>query len=296
MRPASKRSVVGHLMEAHSLSRRRSCRLVNFSRSTFYYVSRRSGNEKIRDRLKELSEAHRRFGYLRLHYLLRKEGLVINKKRTYRIYREEKLQIRKRKGKKRNRHQRIPLKPATSMNQRWSLDFMSDSLHTSRRFRTLNIVDDFNRGCLGILVDTGISGIRMSRFLDDLGERYGFPEEIVLDNGPECTSKAMFLWSKKTGVKLSFIQPGKPTQNAIVESFNGKFRDECLNEHWFLSLEEARTIIEKWRIYYNEERPHSALEYKTPNEFAKAFVNLRVATLPSGKRKQNHQSLLLTGS
>ena len=282
VRPASKRSVVGHLMEAHRLSRRRSCRLVSFSRSTSYYVSRRCGDRKLRNRLKELAETHRRFGYLRLHYLLRKEGLVLNLKRTYRIYREEKLQIRRRKGKKRNRNHRVPLKPATRANQRWSLDFMSDSLSTSRRFRTLNIVDDFSRECLGILVDSGISGMRMSRFLDDLIERYGFPEEIVLDNGPECTSKAMFFWSERTGVKLSFIQPGKPTQNAIVESFNGKFREECLNEHWFLSIQEARTIIEKWRIYYNEKRPHSALGYKTPNELAKSFVNLRFATLHSG--------------
>lgn len=139
-------------------------------------------------------------------------------------------------GRKRLRGERVPLKPVEHVNQRWSLDFVSDRLCTSRRFRKLNIGDDFSRENRGILADFSISGERMARFLDILGECYGFPEEIVLDNGPECTSKAMFLWSERTGVKLRFIDPGKPMQNGFIESFNGKFRDECVNENWFTSF------------------------------------------------------------
>lgn len=174
---------------------------------------------------------------------------------------------------------------------------MSDSLCTDRRFRTLNVGDDFSRWNCGILVDFSISGERTSRFLDTLGDLFGYPEEIVLDNGPECTSKAMFLWSERTGVKLWFIQPGKPIQNGFIESFNGKFRDECLNEHWFTSLEEARKIIKEWRVNYNERRPHSSLGYKTPKEFAEtggtgATDSINPPLQPHPKHREN--SLLLT--
>jgi len=270
------------MMEAHRLSRSRCCSLAGLSRSTAYYVSTRPDDRLLRDRLRELARSHRRFGYLRLHHLLRREGLVANPKRTWRLYREERLQVYKRKGRKRFKGERVPLKPADGLKQRWSLDFMSDSLCTGRRFRTLNVGDDFSRENRGILVDFSISGERMARFLDELAGVDGYPEELVMDNGPECTSKAMFLWSERTGVKLVFIQPGKPMQNGFIESFNGKFRDECLNEHWFTSLKEASTIIEKWRRHYNEERPHSALGYQTPKEFAASDISLRSATLPSG--------------
>ena len=286
VRPSAKRSVVGHMMEAQRLSRYRCCNLAGLPRSTAYYVSIRPDDQRVRDRLKELAQSHRRYGYLRIHYLLRKEGLAVNAKRTYRLYREERLQIYHRKGRKRLRGERIPLQPADRPNHRWSLDFMSDSLCTGRRFRTLNIGDDFGRENRGILVDFSISGERMARFLD----------ELVMDNGPECTSKAMFLWSQRTGVKLVFIQPGKPMQNGFIESFNGKFRDECLNEHWFTSLEEARKIIGEWRTHYNEERPHSALGYQTPKEFVESGVNLRSATLPSGQHQKDKNSLLLSCS
>lgn len=268
MRPPQKRQVVGHLKEAHGLGLSRGCNLIGLSRSTAYYVETRPDDGRVRERLKELAKENRRYGYLRIHYLLRQEGLVLNRKRTWRLYREEGLQVYKRKGRKRFKRERVPLSPAERLHQRWSLDFMSDSLCMGRRFRTLNVGDDFSRLSCGILADFSIRGERMVRYLDELGERYGYPEEIVLDNGPECTSQAMFLWSRRTGVALRFIQPGKPMQNGFIESFNGKFRDECLNEHWFTSLEEARTIIEEWRVHYNERRPHSALGYKTPKEFA----------------------------
>jgi len=208
---------------------------------------------------------------LRLHALLRKEGLVINSKHTWRLYREESLQVYQRRRKRLPKRERIPLIDATRPNQRWSLDFVHDALWDHRRFRVLNIVDDYSRECPGQIVDSSISGRRLARFLDELAERRGLPEEIVMDNGPELTSKAMFELSQKTGVILRFIDPGKPTQNAYVESFNGKFRDECLNEHWFLSIKEARYIIEAWRIHYNEVRPHSSLGYLTPKEYLDAF-------------------------
>lgn len=299
MRSPQKREAVDHLNQAHGLSLSRACRLVGLSRSTAYYVSSRPDDRCVRDRLKELAKQKRRYGYLRLHYHLRKEGLVLNPKRTYRLYREEGLQVYKRKGRRRFKGERVPLQPAQGVNQRWSLDFMSDSLCTGRRFRTLNVGDDFSRENRGILPDFSISGARMARYLDELGETFGYPDEIVLDNGPECTSKAMFFWSEERGVKLNFIQPGKPMQNGFIESFNGKFRDECLNEHWFMSLEEARRVIEEWRTHYNEERPHSALGYQTPKEFAESYgtvaTDLKDPSLRS-HTKQKENSLLLTCS
>lgn len=296
MRPSAKRQVVGHLKKTSGLSMSRCCGLAGLCRSTAYYRGVLKKDEVVRERMKELALSHRRYGYLRIHYFLRKEGLVVNPKRTYRLYKEEQLQVYKRKNRKRLRVERIPLKPSVRLNQRWSLDFVSDSLCTGRRFRTLNVGDDFSRENRGILVDFSISGERMARFLDELGACNGYPEEIVLDNGPECTSKAMFLWSQKTGVSLAFIQPGKPMQNGFIESFNGKFRDECLNEHWFTSLEEARKIIGRWRVHYNEQRPHSALGYQTPKEFAESGVHLRSATLPSDEHQKDKNSLLSTCS
>ncbi len=219
-------------------------------------------------RLKELASENRRYGYLRLHAMLRREGLVANRKRTYRLYTGEGLQVRTKKRRKLPRRDRIaPQAPERPM-QRWSLDFVSDQLADCRRFRVLNIVDDHSRFCPGQIVDVSISGARVARHLDDLALLHGLPEEIVLDNGPEGTSRAMFDWSERTGVRLRFIEPGKPVQNAYVESFNGRLRDECLNEHLFVNLKEARQIIEEWRIDYNTNRPHSSLNGLTPTEFA----------------------------
>lgn len=220
------------------------------------------------ERLRVLASENRRYGYLRLHALLKREGLVVNPKRTWRLYQAEGLQVRTKKRRKLPRRDRIaPQVPERPM-QRWSLDFMSDQLADYRRYRILNIVDDHSRVCPGQIVDLSIPGIRLARFLDDLAPRWGLPEEIILDNGPEGTSRAMFEWSERTGVRLRFIEPGKPVQNAFVESFNGRFRDECLNEHWFRSLAHARHEIAAWRRHYNTRRPHSALGYRTPIEFA----------------------------
>ena len=191
----------------------------------------------------------------------------MNHKRTERLYRAEGLQVRTKKRRKLPRRDRVAAEVPERPMQRWSLDFMGDQLADHRRFRILNIVDDCSRFCPGQVVDLSISGARVARYLDELAGRFGLPEEIVLDNGPEGTSCAMFDWSERTGVRLRFIEPGKPVQNAFVESFNGKMRDECLNLHWFRSLRHARDEIAEWRRHYNAERLHSSLGWQSPMEF-----------------------------
>ena len=267
VRPAAKRKVVVYLKTQHRLSERRSCRLVQLSRTAARYQHNTNKDVELRSRLKALAERYPRYGYLMLHKMLKAEGLVVNRKRTYRLYTELGLQVRTKRRKKLVRP-RIPLSVPERPNQRWSLDFVSDQLADGRRFRVLNIVDDYTRECVGQLADTSISGLRMARFLDQIGLTRPLPRSIVCDNGPEMTSKAMFFWAKERVIKLSFIQPGKPTQNAFVESFNARFRDNCLNQHWFTDLNEARQLIEQWRIHYNEVRPHSSLDYLPPSKFA----------------------------
>ncbi len=257
------------------LSERRGCRLIEIQRSSARYEAKASSDTELRSRMKRLAEQYPRYGYPTLHAMLRREGLVKNPKRTYRIYSEEQLQVRTKRRKKLTRP-RIPMAVPTKRDERWTIDFVSDQLANGRRFRVLNIVDDFTRECVGQLIETSISGLRMSRFLDSLDRK---PKVIVCDNGPELTSKAMFFWARDRSIKLHFIQPGKPTQNAFVESFNGKFRDYCLNLHWFRSLEEARFQIDTWRKHYNEERPHGSLGRLTPTEFAEQ-VALHIINMP----------------
>jgi len=244
-------------------SERRACELVGISRSVMRYQVKAKDDDPLLTRLRELALEYPRYGYQTLHPILQREGLVINPKMTYRIYLEEQLQVPRRRRRKLPRRRRFRLQPATRPNQRWSMDFMSDQLANGRRFRVLNIVDDYTRKCKGQIVDFSISGLRLSLFL---GGCSPLPQEIVLDNGPELTSKAMFLWSEQAGVRLRFIDLGKPIQNAFVESFNARFRDTCLNEYWFTGLADARQTIESWRQHYNRERPHSALQYRTPEE------------------------------
>lgn len=262
------------------LSERRACGLMEISRSVARYSSCRAKDDDLRRWLRDLAERYPRYGYLMLHALLKAEGRVVNPKKTYRLYREERLQVRTKRRKKLAPRPRVPHPAPSGRNQRWSLDFVSDQLASGRRFRVLNIVDDFSRECPGQIVDFSISGERLARFLDELAGRHGLPTQIVLDNGPELTSKAMFLWSQRVGVKLSFIQPGKPIQNAFVESFNARFRDTCLNQFWFTTLADTRHTIENWRRHYNEERPHSALDYVPPIEFARRAVALLSPTAP----------------
>lgn len=259
-------------MKSEGLSERRSCKLAGLNRATYRYKPGAKNDGFVRERLRVLAVQRPRFGAPRLIVLLRQELGFVNHKRVERIYREEGLQLPRKKGKKRGVNNRAAaLLAPGEPNERWSMDFMSDSLSDGRRFRVLTVVDDFTRECVATLVDTGITGERVIRTLEWLKETRGLPGMLVMDNGPEFTSKAMLAWSKPAGVKLHFIDPGKPVQNAFIESFNGKLRDECLNQHWFVSLEEARRIIESWRLDYNTARPHSSLGYMTPEGFRMNF-------------------------
>jgi len=215
--------------------------------------------------MRELAWQHPRYGHLMLHAILRAEGLVINRKRSYRIYRDEQLSVRRKKrGKIRRDRVAMPLPSRTG--ERWSMDFVADQLVYGRRFRVLNVIDDYTRECVLQIVDTNISGKRVARALSASGRK--LPKMIVCDNGPEFTSKALYEWSVKAKVELHFIRPGKPTENAFVESFNGKFRENCLDQHWFANLKEAKHLIDAWRAHYNTERPHSSLAYLPPAVYA----------------------------
>lgn len=267
VRPAARRSVVAYLMQQHHFSQRRACRLANMHLSTARYRSRRRTSEELRQRLRELAHQRPRFGYRRLGVLLRREYGAINHKRVYRLYREEQLLLRRRRRKRVAPAQRVAVAPPQRPNQQWSMDFMRDTLANGRSFRTLNVVDLFTRECLAIEVDTSLPSARVVRVLDQIAERRGLPEAISVDNGPEFAGQVMDAWAYRHGVQLRFIAPGKPIQNAYIESFNGKFRDECLNQHWFLSLDDARMTIAAWQQDYNYVRPHSALAHQPPGVF-----------------------------
>jgi len=265
--PVGKKQIVVHFKQSFMMSERRACELAGISRTGFRYRTRPSRDGDLRNRLVELATQHSSYGYLFLHSLLRTEGLVKNKKRTYRIYTEQGLQVRTKKRKKLNRP-RTPMVIPTAADIRWSMDFVSDQLTNGRRFRVLNVIDDYSREMVGQLTNVSIGGRQVARFLNQLIEQRGKPDQIVCDNGPEFTCKAMFFWQKESRVKLGFIQPGKPTQNAFIESLNGKFRNECLNQNWFRSIVEAEHEIDQWREHYNTIRPHSSLNYMTPLAFA----------------------------
>jgi putative transposase len=242
---------------------------VDLGRSSCRYRSAGRGDEALRLKLRELAAKHRRYGSPRLTVLLRREGVADNHKRIERIYREDGLQVRSRKRKRTCKSIRVrTVEVPTMPNERWSMDFVHDWLAPGRRIRCLTMVDDFTRECLHIEVAPSIGADRVVRVLDYLAFTRGLPAEIVLDNGPEFASLVMDQWAHEKGVNLHFIEPGKPVQNAYIESFNGKFRDECLNEHWFADLPDAKRIIEAYRIEYNTFRPHSSLGNLTPEEFA----------------------------
>ena len=235
---------------------------------SFRYASRRPDDTQVRQRLRVLAAERRRFGYRRLHVLLEREGIWLNHKKLFRLYRQEKLSVRKRGGRKRALGTRSPMVLPEAPNRRWSLDFVSDALDNGRRFRVLAVIDDFTRECIALVIDTSLSGVRVGRELDRVIELRGRPAMIVSDNGTELTSHAILSWQEVQGVLWHYIAPGKPQQNGFVESFNGRFRDECLNEHLFRNLAAARRIIEAWRIDYNHTRPHTSLNGLTPSAFA----------------------------
>jgi putative transposase len=257
-------------MQRFSFSQRRACALVQISRTVMHYRPRFNDlNDRLRQRLKELAEKYRRYGHIRLYVLIRREGFMINHKRTERIYRQEALSLRIRRRRKFAAVVRSPLASATRPNERWAMDFIQDSLWSGRKFRTLSIVDTYTRECMVVEADTSLPGHRAVRILDRLADFKGLPDSIRVDNGPEFISKTLDEWAYRNGVKLDFIRPGKPVENAYVESFHGRFRDECLNENYFSDIQEAKNKIEEWRIQYNTFRPHSSLNYKTPEEFLK---------------------------
>lgn len=267
---SQRRALVAAFVEA-GVSERKATAEVGIARSTQRYASVRKDDPQLRAQIIDLAAARRRFGYRRITWLVQQDGKHVNHKRVYRIYCEENLQVRKRVRKK-VRLFRKPLAPASRPHERWSMDFVSDSLATGRRYRTLNVVDNCTRECLAIEIDFSLTGYRVARVLDRLIWCHGKPERIVLDNGPEFTSKALLSWSTRNNVFLDFISPGKPMENAFCESFNGKFRDECLNENWFVDIQEARHLIEDWRVDFNTVRPHSSLGNLTPTEFANSFM------------------------
>lgn len=266
--PALRRRAAGHLVKTHGISERRASRVMQIRFVARYRSIARREDGPIEVRLRALALQYPRYGYLMLHHLMSAEGLVANRKRTYRIYTALGLQVRTKRRRKITRP-RISIPVPDGPNQRWLVDFVSDQLSNGRRFRILNLVDDYSRECVGQITDFSISGERLARFLDEVAGRRSLPQTLVCDNGSELTSKAMFFWSRRARTRLHFIQPGKPTQNAFVESFNGSFRDTCLNQHWFKDLFDARRSIDIWRQHYIDVRPHSSLGYRPPSGYAK---------------------------
>lgn len=271
VKPAQRRAVAARIAGQFGVSQRRVCRVLGFPRSSVRYAgSREKGDADLRARLRRLAEERRRFGYRRLAVLLRQEVCeALNLKKVYRLYCEERLAVKRRRGRRRATGTRQPLPKAAKVNEVWSLDFMCDGLCDGRRFRILSAIDQCSRECLALVADTSLPGARVVRELEELIAERGRPAMIVTDNGTEFTSRAVLEWARERGVAWHYITPGRPCENGFTESLNGRVRDECLNEHWFMSLGEARQIIEDWRVDYNEVRPHSSLGYKTPLEYAR---------------------------
>lgn len=279
--PQVRRQAVDILRVKRGLGVTRACGLVGISRSLYGYRSRRPDSALLRQRICDLAGEKRRYGYRRIHVLLRREGWSVNRKRTYRLYREAGLAVRRRKRKRIGLFERKPLPTPAAVNLSWSMDFVSDGLCNGRKVRCLTIVDDYSRECPAIEVDTSINGRRVTAVLDRLAEVRGLPRSITVDHGPEFEGQVLDEWAYRRGVTLNFIRPGRPVENAYVESFNGRFRDECLNEHWFLTMAHAREVIERWRIEYNTERPHSSLGDVPPEEFA---LNAGASPVPADAR------------
>ena len=265
--PAARREAVAHLRTTFGVSERRACEVLGADRTSVRYRCRRADDAVVRARLRELAAIRRRFGYRRLLVLMRREGLVMNHKKFRRLYREERLQVRRRSGRKRALGTRTPLAIPQGANQRWSLDFLSDAFADGRRFRILAVVDDFTRECLALVADTSLPGLRVVRELEAVIACRGRPVMCVSDNGTELTGMAVLRWCQEMRIEWHYIAPGKPTQNAFIESFNGRLRDELLNETLFTTLAQARAVLAAWKNDYNMVRPHSALGNLTPAQY-----------------------------
>jgi putative transposase len=268
VRPRARRELAEWVQQVHRLSQRRVARLIPVERMTLRYEHHRDPQEALRIRLRELAGSRVRYGYRRLTVLLKREGWEVNAKRIYRIYTEEGLIVRTQKRRERAQRQRIPQGRAARPNQKWSMDFVAQRVTDGRWIRVLTVVDQFTRECLVLFADNALSGEKVATALDKIVVLRGTPESITVDNGSEFASKAMDLWAYKNGVHLDFIRPGKPVENGYIESFNGKLCDECLNVEVFFTLADARRKLHLWRRHYNHHRPHSALDGRTPAEFA----------------------------
>jgi putative transposase len=265
------------MLEASAVSERRACRLAGLSRDAFRHPPEPApATQALSARIIELAQVRRRFGYRRLHDLLRPEYPTVNHKKVYRLYREANLAVRRRKKIRRPPGERQALAPAAAPNAVWSTDFVSDALANGRRLKCLTVADDFTHECVDITVDHGISGAYVVRALGQAARFRGYPRAVRTDHGPEFTSRAFIAWTQQHGIAHLLIEPGRPMQNGYIESFNGKFRDECLNEHWFTHLLHARTVIETWRREYNEERPKKALGGLTPSAYAKQLASTTI--------------------
>ncbi len=293
VRPVVKREAVAHLQAEMGLSERRACKIAGADRAMIRYRSRRPADTELRARLRELANERRRFGYRRLFILLRREGEPSGINRIYRLYREEGLTVRKRRARRKAVGTRAPILIEARPNARWSLDFVHDQFGCGRRFRILNVVDDVTRECLAAIPDVSISGRRVARELSAIIERRGKPGMIVSDNGTELTSNAILAWCAEHKLQWHYIAPGKPMQNGFVESFNGRMRDELLNETLFRDLDHARAVLADWVVDYNTERPHSALGYQTPAAHAERLATAtdRHAALSEGYA---HRSVALS--
>jgi putative transposase len=267
--PSQRREAVTYAISIRrTLPLDRACRYLSVQPSLCRYRARRAPDTALRQRLRELAAARPRWGTPRLTWLLRREGQVINHKRVERVYREEGLSVRRRRRKRIAVTARTVTKPPQRPNQRWSMDFMRDTLANGRAFRVFTLVDDFTREAPHLEVDFSLPAERVIDALERVAGERGLPQTIVVDNGSEFTSRALDEWAHRRKVQLQFIRPGKPVENAYIESFNGRLRDECLNQHWFLTLADARRIVQEWRADYNSNRPHSGLRGLTPAEFA----------------------------
>jgi putative transposase len=281
LKPVRKRVIADRLQVCYEIGVRRACEVLGLRRSSYYYQSRVDRQEELRIRIRDIAMSRVHYGYRRIQVQLRREGFLVNHKRVYRIYTEESLMLKRSRPSRHVSRKRRSDRPAASgVNEVWAMDFMSDQLFDNRRIRVFTLVDTYSRECLALHASQSIQGYDVARELEALKERGRRPRIICVDNGSEFRSKVLDQWSYLNKVQLDFSRPGKPTDNAMIESFNSRFRAECLNEHWFLSLADARKIIENWRRHYNEERPHSSLGNQCPSDFAAHSTPAPVASLP----------------